>query len=215
MKDQLIQHIEQYPVIPVFYHDDLAICKQILKSVYEGGIRVFEFVHRGPAAENNFKELLAYKNESFKDMKLGIGTIMNADLASRYIGLGAEFLVSPIFAEDIANIANEHRILWIPGCMTPSEIAQAQRADCSFLKLFPGDSLGPNFLKSIKPVFPGLKFMPTGGVEVSENNIKEWFNAGVSSVGLGSKLFVKSNLDYDYAAIKENCATLLNWAKKG
>ncbi|MFZ4262578.1 bifunctional 4-hydroxy-2-oxoglutarate aldolase/2-dehydro-3-deoxy-phosphogluconate aldolase [Sphingobacterium sp. HJSM2_6] len=213
MNDQLIQHIEQYPVIPVFYHDDVEVCKQILKTVYEGGIQVFEFVHRGSAAEKNFKELLAFKATRFPDMKLGIGTIMNADLANTYINLGAEFLVSPIFSEPIAEIANKNNILWIPGCMTPSEIAQAQHAQCAFIKLFPGDSLGPNFLKSIKTVFPNLKFMPTGGVEVSESNIKEWFNAGVSSVGLGSKLFVKSNDEYNYAAIRENCSKLLKWAK--
>lgn len=215
MKEEIIKEIIRNPVLPVFYDDDVNTCIQALQSCYEGGIRVFEFVNRGAEAEQNFKALRNYKEEHFPDLKLGIGTIMHADDAERFIELGADFLVSPIFSESVANSAKNNNTLWIPGCMTPTEIADAQLADCTFVKLFPGDTLGPGFLKSIKPIFPNLRFMPTGGVDCTQESINKWFEAGVSAVGLGSKLFVKINGKYEFGQIAENCRNLLNWAKRG
>lgn len=214
MKNQVIDQILKSPVIPVFYDDDVDTCIKVLKSCYAGGIRVFEFVNRGPFAEQNFKILRNYKEEHFPDLKLGIGTIMHGDDADRFIELGTDFLVSPIFSECVVATARKNEILWIPGCMTPTEIADAQFSGCTFIKLFPGDTLGPGFLKSIKPIFPKLRFMPTGGVDCSEESISKWFDAGVSAVGLGSKLFVKINGEYQFGLISENCSKLLSWAKR-
>ncbi len=213
MKNQILDTIAAYPVIPVFYHDDVETCINVLKACYEGGIRVFEFVNRGAAAVENFKALMAYKVEHFPDLKLGIGTILDTEAADEFLKLGTEFLVSPIFTEKLAQLAKEKDIFWIPGCMTPSEIAAAMHAGCGFIKLFPGETLGTGFLKSIKPLFPNVKFMPTGGVEVKVQNIEQWFEAGVSAVGLGSKLFVKNENGYDYEAITTNCNKLLSWTK--
>ena len=212
-KTELLNFIEEYPIIPVFYNDDLEICKNILKSCYEGGIRVFEFVNRGTKAKNNFCELLNYKEQNFPDLILGIGTILNKDTALDFLRLGAQFIVSPIFKEELAQVAIEKDCLWIPGCMTPTEIIVANEAGCQLIKLFPGDTLGPGFLKSIRPLFPQIKFMPTGGVEVSEENIKTWFAASVSAVGLGSKLFKISQDEYNYQEISDSCSKLLKWAK--
>ncbi|MEI5984507.1 MULTISPECIES: bifunctional 4-hydroxy-2-oxoglutarate aldolase/2-dehydro-3-deoxy-phosphogluconate aldolase [Sphingobacterium] len=214
MKNQILDTIAAYPVIPVFYHDEVEICINVLKACYEGGIRVFEFVNRGAAATENFKALMAYKVEHFPDLKLGIGTILDTEAAKKFIKLGTEFLVSPIFTQELAKLAKEKGILWIPGCMTPSEIAAAMHAGCGFIKLFPGETLGTGFLKSIKPLFPTVKFMPTGGVDVTQSNIQNWFEAGVSAVGLGSKLFVKNQTGFDYQAISQNCRNLLSWVKK-
>jgi len=211
MKEQLINYIADHPIIPVFYHDDLETCQHIMEACYAGGIRVFEFVNRGKNAQTNFKALLAYKENNFPAMKLGIGTILRVDQAEEYLKLGAEFLVSPIFNESIAKIAALHNTLWIPGCMTPTEIAAAQAVGCNFIKLFPGDTLGPGFLNSIRPLFSGIKFMPTGGVDVTEESIQSWFSAGVIAVGLGSKLFKKTENQYDYTQITAMCESLLKW----
>jgi len=214
MKTKLINYIAQHPIIPVFYHDDLEICQEIMKACYAGGIRVFEFVNRGQNAQANFKALLAYKERNFPELKLGIGTILKAQQAEEFLQLGAEFLVSPIVNKSIAKVAEDKQTLWIPGCMTPTEIATAEELGCTFIKLFPGDTLGPGYLKSIRPLFSDIKFMPTGGVDVSEDNIQSWFSAGVMAVGLGSKLFTKTADQYDYAQITQACAALLKWAHK-
>ncbi|MBP3944581.1 bifunctional 4-hydroxy-2-oxoglutarate aldolase/2-dehydro-3-deoxy-phosphogluconate aldolase [Sphingobacteriaceae bacterium WQ 2009] len=181
--------IEQYPIIPVFYHDDLAVCENTLRQAYTGGIRVFEFVNRGANALQNFEGLLAYKNKHFPTMLLGIGTIKTQKQANDFIRLGADFIVSPLIKEEIAEVTLAQGILWIPGCMTPTEIALAEDLGAPLVKLFPGDLLGPKFLTAIKPLFPKLKFMPTGGVTPEAANLKAWFDAGVTAVGLGSKLF--------------------------
>lgn len=202
--NNLLTLIQQHPAIPVYYHDDAATCLQVLDACYKGGIRVFEFVARGSKAVENFKALLAHKRAHYPDLALGIGTIKTAEQAKQFVDLGAEFIVSPIVVPAIADETFAKGIDWIPGCMTPTEIALAETLGASLVKLFPGDSLGPKFVKSIKPLFPALKFMPTGGVEVEEANIANWFDAGVFSVGLGSKLFAKpedaSNENYDWLA---------------
>ncbi|WP_400262118.1 bifunctional 4-hydroxy-2-oxoglutarate aldolase/2-dehydro-3-deoxy-phosphogluconate aldolase [Sphingobacterium sp. SG20118] len=185
----ILSNIENAPIIPVYYHDDINQCIQILEACYAGGIRVFEFVNRGPEAYTNFKSLLTYRDTHFKDLKLGIGTIKSKQQAIDFINIGAEFIVSPIIKPEIAEVTLKNNILWIPGCMTPTEIAVAEELGAPLVKLFPGDALGANFLRSIKPLFQSLKFMPTGGVSLDEENLTDWFSAGVTAVGMGSKLF--------------------------
>ncbi|MES2454749.1 MAG: bifunctional 4-hydroxy-2-oxoglutarate aldolase/2-dehydro-3-deoxy-phosphogluconate aldolase [Bacteroidota bacterium] len=204
-----LQTILDYPVIPVYYHQDPDTCIQVLKACYEGGIRVFEFTNRGEQAPENFKALLAYRNEHFKDLKLGIGTIKAAQQAKDYIGAGADFIVSPIVKESVAQVAAEHGIFWIPGCMTPTEISFAEELGAQLIKLFPGDTLGAGFLKAIKPLFPALKFMPTGGVDLSKANVEGWLDAGVSALGFGSKLFSNDADVTGYNWLTERCQSLL------
>lgn len=205
--------IQAQPVIPVYYHDDSQQCIDILQAAYDGGIRVFEFVDRGIHALDNFKTLLAYKQTHLPDLVLGIGTIKTPTQARTYLAVGAEFIVSPIILADIAAETLAHGILWIPGCMTPTEIALAESLGAPLVKLFPGDTLGPNFLKSIKPLFPQVKFMPTGGVDITETNIQTWFDAGVYAVGLGSKLFQAPADATDYSWLTQRCRQLLAWIK--
>jgi 2-dehydro-3-deoxyphosphogluconate aldolase/(4S)-4-hydroxy-2-oxoglutarate aldolase len=205
--------IEKYPVIPVYYNDDPNHCIDVVKKCYSGGIRVFEFVNRGAKALENFKILLDYKNQYFPDLKLGIGTIKTAQQAKYFAEAGTEFLVSPIIKKEIAEVAKAYNLEWIPGCMTPTEIALAEELEVKLVKLFPGDTLGPNFLKAIKPLFPNLKFMPTGGVDTTEISIKTWRQAGVFSVGLGSKLFASPSEDSNENWLEDRCTQLLAWAK--
>lgn len=212
--NDILQAIAKRPVIPVYYHDDSDTCIEVVKASYAGGIRVFEFVNRGAKALENFQILLDYKKKHLPDLVLGIGTIKTAEQAQDFINAGADFIVSPIVLREIAQVTLDKGILWIPGCMTPTEIALAESLGAPLVKLFPGDTLGPNFLKAIKPLFPNVKFMPTGGVDVEEKNIRGWFDAGVYSVGLGSKLFNKPEGAADYSWLSERAARLFGWIDK-
>lgn len=185
----MLQEIEKHPVIPVFYHDDAAYCREILEACYAGGVRIFEFVNRGKYAAENFKSLKTFAEKQYPDLRLGIGTIKNKEEAQQFISLGADFIVSPIFDPQIAEYCVQNDIFWIPGCMTPTEVSNAEKSGAKLVKIFPGDTLGPNYIKAIRPLFPSLKFMPTGGVDLQEANISAWLDAGVFSLGLGSKLF--------------------------
>jgi len=139
-----------------------------------------------------------------KDMFLGVGTIKNADAARKFIDAGADYIISPGLVKQVAKVADRHDMLWVPGCMTPSEIIRAENWGAKLIKLFPGNILGPSFLSAVKELFPDLLFMPTGGVEVDKENISGWFKAGVCAVGMGSKLITKQSLENrDYGKITE------------
>ena len=197
--DKVSQHILSSKLIPLFYESDVQVVIDVVKALYAGGIRTIEFTNRGPQALNNFKALVALKNE-MPDLYLGIGTIKTEEDAKKYIDAGADFLISPVFDASVADIAYLHKVLWIPGCMTPTEIHNAQVAGCNIVKLFPGNVLGPGFIEAIKPLFSDIHFLVTGGVDATEQSIMSWLKAGAAGVGLGSKLITKTvlaNKEYD------------------
>jgi 2-dehydro-3-deoxyphosphogluconate aldolase/(4S)-4-hydroxy-2-oxoglutarate aldolase len=201
-QQQIIEQIKKQRVLPLFYHDDKEVCVSVTRALYEAGIRVIEFTNRGKAAMDNFKAMVAAKNEGLTGLLLAVGTIRTADQAKSFIDAGADFLISPVFDADVCDMAYLHKVLWLPGCMTPTEIHVAENAGCKLVKLFPGNVLGPGFVSAIKELFPKMDFMPTGGVEVTEENIGAWFSSGVCAVGLGSKMISKTVLaNKDYATI--------------
>jgi 2-dehydro-3-deoxyphosphogluconate aldolase/(4S)-4-hydroxy-2-oxoglutarate aldolase len=191
--DKVSQHILNSKLIPLFYENDVVVVIEVVKALYAGGIRTIEFTHRGVNALENFKALVALKNE-LPDLYLGIGTIKNEEDAKNYIDAGADFLISPVFDASVADIAYLHKVLWIPGCLTPTEIHNAQMAGCNIVKLFPGNVLGPGFIEAVKPLFSGVHFLVTGGVDATEQSIMSWLNAGAAGIGLGSKLITKQVL---------------------
>jgi len=184
-----LNHIQNYPIIPVYYNDDVNKCISIVQACYEGGIRAFEFTNRGKKAIDNFAALVDYRDKHLPELYLGIGTIKTVEEAQQYIQLGADFIVSPVVNPAIAEITLKKDILWIPGCMTPTEVSVAENAGAPLIKLFPGSIVGPDFLKNIKPLFPSLLFMPTGGIGLEKESLDAWFSKGAVAIGLGSNLF--------------------------
>lgn len=208
--DKVSAHILESKLIPLFYEDDVTVVVDVVKALYEGGIRTIEFTNRGPKALDNFKTLVALKKE-MPDLFLGIGTIKSEDDAKKYIDAGADFLISPVFDASVADIAYLHKVLWIPGCMTPTEIHHAQSAGCNIVKLFPGNVLGPGFIEAIRPLFKEVHFLVTGGVDATEASITSWLKAGAAGVGLGSKLITKNVLaNKQYADLTQTSKQLLS-----
>jgi len=180
-------------LVPVFNHTDIAVAKQVLDACYAGGVRVFEFTNRGDNALEVFKILAQYA-QKYEDLLLGIGTIFSKEDAEKFHNAGAKFIVSPAMVPEMAEYCKSHNVLWIPGCGTVTEIHKAVQHGASIVKAFPGNVLGPGFVKAVKAVFPKLPIMPTGGVAPTEENLKAWFDAGVTCVGMGSKLIKKEML---------------------
>jgi 2-dehydro-3-deoxyphosphogluconate aldolase/(4S)-4-hydroxy-2-oxoglutarate aldolase len=189
------EKIKSKGLLPLFYHDDAALCLAVVQALYDAGVTAIEFTNRGKKALENFKLLVNERNKKMPGLLLGIGTIKTAEQATAFIEAGADFLVSPVFDSSVCDVAYMQKILWIPGCMTATEIHVAEQAGCKFIKLFPGNVLGPGFVEAIRPLFPGLEYVVTGGVDVSKKNIRSWFDAGVSAVGMGSKLISKTLLE--------------------
>ncbi len=199
----VIQAMYQAGVIPVFYHKDIAICKKIVSACYEGGLRVFEFTNRGDFAHEVFAELNKFMLASYPDAILGVGSVIDNGTTALYLQLGANFIVSPILSEEMAKICNRRKVLWSPGCGTATEVVQALEWGAEIVKIFPGSAVGgPGFVKAIKGPFPWVSIMPTGGVSPTKENLKAWFDAGVSLVGMGSKMIRKDLIaKNDFAAI--------------
>jgi 2-dehydro-3-deoxyphosphogluconate aldolase/(4S)-4-hydroxy-2-oxoglutarate aldolase len=172
--------------------------------LYEAGIRSVEYTNRGEAALRNFERLRPLCDTELKGMYLGIGTIKNGAQAQAFIDAGADYIISPGRVEDAAAVADKNGVLWVPGCMTPTEIIKAETLGAKLVKIFPGNVLGPGFISAIKELFSGLQFIITGGVEPEEANLRSWFNAGATAVGMGSKLITKSSLENkEYSKITE------------
>jgi 2-dehydro-3-deoxyphosphogluconate aldolase/(4S)-4-hydroxy-2-oxoglutarate aldolase len=203
-KAHLLQLIPDQGVLPLYFYKDTEVSLQVLRALYRAGIKAVEYTNRGEAALQNFKKMRELCDSELPGMYLGIGTIKNGEMAQIFIDAGADFIICPGLVEDVAKVADNNNMLWVPGCMTPSEIIRAETLGAKMIKLFPGNILGPEFMSSIKTLFPDLMFMPTGGVDLNKENIAAWMKAGVCAVGMGSKLISKNLLEQkDYSKIEE------------
>ncbi len=203
-------------MIPVFYHPQIETARQVLKACYDGGVRVFEFTNRGDFAHEVFTELNKWAAKETPDMILGVGSVVDAGTSSLYIQLGANFVVSPVLKEEMAVTCNRRKIAWIPGCGSLNEISRAEELGAEIVKIFPGSAVGgPKFVAAVKGPCPWSSIMPTGGVEPAEENLRAWFDAGVTCVGMGSNLFPKDVIAAgDWAKITELCCNVLAMIKK-
>jgi 2-dehydro-3-deoxyphosphogluconate aldolase/(4S)-4-hydroxy-2-oxoglutarate aldolase len=203
-KEKLLQLIPEQGILPLYFYKDPEVTLQVLRALYNAGIRSVEYTNRGEAALQNFKKMRQLCDSELKEMYVGIGTIKNAKAAKTFIEAGADFIISPGLVEEVAEVADEKNMLWVPGCMTPTEIIRAENLGAKMIKLFPGNILGPEFMSAIKALFPDLLFMPTGGVDLDKENIEQWLKAGVCAVGMGSKLISKQLLEQkDYTKIEQ------------
>ena len=214
--DQLtiFKQIENTRMVPVFYNADANIAKSVIRACYEGGVRLFEFTNRGDFALDVFAEVIKFAAKECPEMIIGAGSIVDAPTAVLFMQSGANFIVGPMFNPEIAKVCNRRNVPYIPGCGTVSEVGNAQEAGCWMCKIFPGDVYGPKFVKGMLAPMPWSKFMITGGVEPTEENLSAWMKAGVFCVGMGSKLFPKeviANNNWNYITEKSReCIAILN-----
>ena len=212
---QVINKMMELRMVNLFYHSDFQVAKNILQACYNGGARLIEFTNRGDFAIEVFSKLIKFASKELPGMIVGIGSVTDSAAASQYMLLGANFVVTPVLREDIAIVCNRRKVLWIPGCGSLSEIAKAEEMGCEFVKLFPGNIYGPDFIKSVKAPQPWSSIMPTGGVSIEQSNLLGWFKAGADCVGLGSKLISKEILmNEDFKKLEKNVSDTLQYIQK-
>ena len=202
--------MKEVGMIPLFFNNDIELSKKVLKACYDGGAKLLEFTARGDFAHEVFGDLIKYTIKELPGMIMGVGSVSDAAQASLFMSLGANFVVTPLLREDIATVCNRRKVLWSAGCGSLTEIARAEELGCEIIKLFPGDIYGPQFVKGVKGPQPWTSIMPTGGVSPTEDNLKGWFDAGVTCVGMGSKLISKDIIaNEDFAELEMNVRKVL------
>ena len=210
-KQAVMAKIKEAPMVPVFYHKDAEIACQVVKACYEGGVRAFEFTNRGDFAHEVFEKVVKFAATECPEMAIGVGSVVEPGTAALYMQLGACFVVGPLFNPEVARVCNRRQVPYTPGCGSISEVGAAQEVGCELCKVFPGDVLGPKFVKGLLAPMPWSKLM----VEPTEENLNAWFSAGVYCVGMGSKLFPKDKVAAkDWAYITNKCKEALGYAKK-
>ncbi|AOM79757.1 bifunctional 4-hydroxy-2-oxoglutarate aldolase/2-dehydro-3-deoxy-phosphogluconate aldolase [Pedobacter steynii] len=215
-KESSLKAITDQGILPLFYFEDAQVSLDIIRTLYQAGIRVLEYTNRGPAALSNFSMLIETLKTEMQDLHLGIGTIKTVKEAEEFIAAGAHFIVCPIVNPEVGELVHKEGLLWIPGCFTPTEINTAHQMKAGLIKLFPANILGPSYMAAIKDLFPGQLFIPTGGVEIEQSNISNWFKSGVCAVGMGSKLISKEILDQkDYKQLNTLTRTTIDLVKAG
>jgi 2-dehydro-3-deoxyphosphogluconate aldolase/(4S)-4-hydroxy-2-oxoglutarate aldolase len=213
-KKVILQTIIGQGILPLFYWESPSVCLEVMRTLYRAGVRAVEYTNRGTAALDNFTMLKKTLAKEAPDLYLGIGTIKSAAEAKAFIAAGADFLIAPIVNAEVAAVAAGHNLLWIPGCMTPTEIYRAQELEAAAIKIFPANIVGPEFISSIRELFQDQVFIPTGGVEIDEDNVRSWFKAGVKAVGFGSRLISKDILKTEnYDLLYENTLEALRLAR--
>ncbi len=189
-------------LVPLFYHSDASVARAIVQACYDGGSRVIEFLNRGDGAHKVFDAIRCFVSESLPEMMIGAGSVMDACTAALFMQLGADFIVAPVLNPEVARACNRRKLLWISGCSTLSEISAAEELGADIVKIFPGGILGPEFVRAIKAPCPWVAPMPTGGVDISRENLSNWFESGVACVGIGSRLISRDLVDAgDYGEI--------------
>jgi 2-dehydro-3-deoxyphosphogluconate aldolase/(4S)-4-hydroxy-2-oxoglutarate aldolase len=214
-RTDVIVRMRETGIIPIFYHKDAETCRNVVKACYAGGLKVFEFTNRGDFAHELFSELNKWAEKELPDLIMGVGSVVDAGTTSLYIQLGANFIVSPLLNAGMAKVCNRRKILWTPGCGSVSEISYAEELGADIIKIFPGSSVGgPDFIKSVKGPCPWTSLMPTGGVEPTIENLKEWFDAGAACVGMGSNLITKDIIaKKDWEGLSEKITATLKIAQ--
>ncbi len=203
-------------VIPVFYHPDLDVCKNVIQACANGGAKCVEFTNRGDFAWQVFSEVNQYFRKVDPTVIMGAGTVIDAPTAGIFIANGANFVVSPLLNPEMAKVCNRHCVPFSPGCGSVSEVSYAHELGCEIVKVFPGTTVGgPGFIKNILGPLPWAKLMPTGGVDPTEESLTAWFKAGIVAAGMGSKLITKELLAAkDYKGIEKRVADTVALIKK-
>ncbi|MEF9477843.1 bifunctional 4-hydroxy-2-oxoglutarate aldolase/2-dehydro-3-deoxy-phosphogluconate aldolase [Chryseobacterium sp. 1B4] len=207
---EIVQKIKDQKIVPLFYNESFEVSKNIIKALYEAGIRVIEYTSRGHQALENFTRLKEISHTEFPGLLLGIGTVKNVQEMDDYIHAKADFIITPVISEALVKHALERNILLIPGCFTPSDINIAYQNGLTLVKIFPADALGKNYIRSVQPVFPGMNFMPTGGIHAEFEDIMEWLNGGAAAAGLGSSLIGRDVNEEELAHKTKNLLQQLN-----
>ena len=199
-KQEITQKVLDCGVVAVIRASSIEMAEKVATACAEGGIVGLELTFTVPGAQEVIAHLAANKEAKYV---VGAGTVLDAPTARTAILAGAKFIVSPSFDKGTAEICNAYQIPYIAGCLTPTEVLTAMKAGVDLVKIFPGDVVGPKYIKDLHGPFPQGNFLPSGGVSVE--NAAEWIKNGAAAVSSGSSLIAPAKKG-DFEGVKKNAS---------
>ena len=212
---EVLNRLVDTGLVPVFYHSDPETACEVVKACAAGGATTFEFTNRGVEALTVFKAVAEHCQRHSPGVVLGAGSIVDEATAALFVAHGANFIVGPSFNPAVARFCNRRKVAYMPGCLTPTEIATAEEAGVEIVKLFPCESVGgPDFVRAILGPCPWTRIMPTGIRQINQEKIDLWFKAGVVAIGVGREMIKSEYLEqHDYDSIARRAEEMLGWVR--
>ncbi|EAR02025.1 bifunctional 4-hydroxy-2-oxoglutarate aldolase/2-dehydro-3-deoxy-phosphogluconate aldolase [Maribacter sp. HTCC2170] len=199
--------IEKEKIVAIIRLKKQSEVDTVIKGLILGGIKVLEITSNTPGFNKEIKKA----RDSYPNILIGAGTVVNTSIAKIAIEAGAQFLVTPNTNIDVLTLAHENDVPVLMGAFTPSEICLAIEYGADIIKLFPAGNLGIDYFKAIQGPLNDAKFFIVGGINLE--NIQEWFKAGVSGVGIGSVLTNSPNEEICEETIKNKAQEFINLIK--
>lgn len=197
-KSKIIEKIKETGIVAVIRAENAKEAKDIVEAVKKGGITAIEITMTVPNALDVIKEVTNYyANE---DVIIGVGSVLDSETARAAILAGAEYVVTPCLNTEVIELCNRYNIACLPGAMSVTEVVKASQMGADIIKVFPGEVVGPKFIKAVRGPLPHVSLMPTGGVSLE--NVDEWLKAGAVAVGAGGAL-TKGAKTGDFALVTE------------
>jgi 2-dehydro-3-deoxyphosphogluconate aldolase/(4S)-4-hydroxy-2-oxoglutarate aldolase len=214
LRHKVVEEVLRVGLVPVFYYGDIEVAVGVTRACVEGGARLIEFTNRGDRAIHVFNELSKRLEEDLPEAILGAGTVVDPPTAALYINSGANFIVGPSFSPEVARLCNRRRVLYVPGCQTPTEISEAEEMGAEIIKLFPASALGPDFVRDLRGPSPQTLLMPSGGIALKEEDVSKWVKAGAVALNMGSALIRRDLMaEHRYGEIREGVERCIGWIK--
>ncbi|AIZ46559.1 2-dehydro-3-deoxyphosphogluconate aldolase [Deinococcus radiopugnans] len=192
-------------VLPLFTPGDMDQAGARLAALTRAGIQAVELTHRSPGTLATFGAL----RDRFPTLLLGAGTILDAQDVHAFVQAGADFIVSPCWVPAVAAACRHHGAAYLPGAGTVREVFEAQQGGAAVVKLFPGEVLGPAFVRALLGPLPRSQVLVTGGVDATVASVGTWLAAGALAVGLGRALF-----RLDDGALEARVSELLDFTRQ-
>jgi 2-dehydro-3-deoxyphosphogluconate aldolase/(4S)-4-hydroxy-2-oxoglutarate aldolase len=184
LKLKVLSRVMESGLVAVVRADSSEQASRIAEACAAGGVAAVEITFTVPGTANVISDLA--KQYQKDEILIGAGTVLDPETARIAILSGAQFVVSPALNPESARLCNRYQIPYMPGAATPREVIEAMECGADIVKVFPGDTLGPSFVKAIRGPLPQVSLMPTGGVDIG--NVADWIKAGCVAVGVGGNL---------------------------
>jgi 2-dehydro-3-deoxyphosphogluconate aldolase/(4S)-4-hydroxy-2-oxoglutarate aldolase len=182
-KQDQLEHILNCGIVAVIRSPDSSALIDVCRALADGGITAIEITFSVPNALDVLRQVSFQLGDR---ILLGAGTVLDAETARAALLAGAEYIVAPILNLDVIRLCRRYDKIVIPGAFSPTEIVAAWEAGADIVKVFPADVLGPSFFNALRGPLPQIRFMPTGGIDLT--NAASFIKAGASCIGVGGQL---------------------------